>query len=184
MNTKLRTVSLPGERSVGRGFVLPCRAAELRGALRHSHLQNRFLTWLPGSPDLVRRTYGEDSPARQQMEQALKELGTLIEDPAAGFSPVPLLESLPPLRGLPDRIRENIIAAMLTAYTNSFDPETRAAELCAASSGFLTCLDEFLACAEVSSAVCEGLRAAAQGLYQEISKLPKGIWLWPEEEQK
>lgn len=164
-------------------FVLSCRAAEIRGMIRHSHLQNRFLTWLPSSPDLIRRTYEHGSPARVEFDAALKELTESLGNNDAGFSPIGLLDELTPLRRLSQGGRESMKAAMTRSYASSFHPTTRTAALSAASTEFGSVLDQFLADGGEADALVDGLRAAAERLYQEISALPKGVWLWPEREE-
>jgi hypothetical protein len=162
------------------GFILPCRAAELRGILRHSHLQNRFLTWLPDSPDLVQRTYASGTQARTELDAALDELGTLLADPSSGFCPVVLMDRLGPLRNLPESARKDLGKVMVASYTKHFAPARRAKAFGKTREAFVTALKSLLATAEPSSATCEKLKIAARGLYKEISKLPKGLWLWPE----
>ena len=166
------------------GFILPCRAAELRGILRHSHLQNRFLTWLPDSPDLVQRTYASGTQARTELDAALDELGTLLADSSSGFSPVMLMDRLCPLRNLPECDRIDLKKAMVASYNEHFAPTLRAIAFSKARDTFVVALDELLTTAETSPDTCEILKSAAGNLYTEISKLPKGLWLWPGEESK
>lgn len=163
-------------------FVLSCRAAELRGLIRHSHLQNRFQASLPDQADDLRAVYGGSSKNLADFTGLLDELISCLKDREDGFCAVSLLETLTPLRTLPGSARSQLRKAIVECYAGEFHPANRARALRTSADSLVARLTAFLDAEDATSEEVGLLRDAAVDLYHLITDLPKGIWLWPQTE--
>lgn len=160
-------------------FVLPCRAATLRGLIRHSHLQNRFLASLPDKADDLRVVYGLESKNLAEFTELLDEMISCLQDEKDGFSAVSLVETLTPLRSLPESARGQLRQAITNTYRAEFQPSNRAVALRSSADLLIGRLKDFLDGEDSDPREVELLRDASVDLYHLITNLPKGIWLWP-----
>ena len=166
-----------------RRFTLPCRAATVRGIIRHSHLGNRFLSALPNNPDNLRTIYPPGSKGKLEFLELTDELLSCLEDPMGGFCAAGLVDTLPAFRELSDDGKKQLKKDIVSAYAEQFQPVSRAAALQAARATLLERLDAFLAKDHVTRAEVDRLREAALALDDLMLDLPRGIWLWPQQEE-
>lgn len=163
-------------------FTLPCRAGEVRGILRHSHLDNRFLTMLPRDADDLRDCYSAEKPDLRQFKGLLDELIECLRDVEDGFCAAGLVDTLTPLKTLPREGRAKLKAAIVGVYQKEFRPVERAEDLHQAADDVITKLERLLAAKKPKVADGAALREAALMLYNILDQLPRGVWLWPQKE--
>ena len=105
-----------------RRFTLPCRAGELRGVIRHSHLQNRFISALPDKADDLRTIYPKGSKELAEFRELTEELLSCLAEPTGGYCAAGLVDTLPALRELSDDGRKQLKASIASAYAEQFQP--------------------------------------------------------------
>jgi hypothetical protein len=164
-------------------FVLPCRAASIRGQLKHTYLTNTIC--LKTQPEKLRvsMAYEENGiPRHQIIRNQIAELLELIGSPDQGFSPAQLVDQLHPFRQLPDAERRSMKGQIHQQFVKRFDVAARKGRLEQLASQLLAALDAFLAQplsdAKSASAHMEHTQESARTLIRELEDLPKGIWLW------
>ena len=165
-----------------RRFVLPCRAGELLGIIRHSHLQNRFISALPDEADDLRRIYQKGSQALAEFRELTEEFLSCLAEPTGGYCAAGLVDTLPALRELSDDGRKQLKASIASAYAEQFQPMSRAAAIRSAYDTLLKLHGAFFDKVEATPSEIEQLRDGAVALYQLVRDLPRGIWLWPQQE--
>ncbi len=171
----------------GGRFALPCEAASIRGRLKHSHLENRYLRQTQAClPAVLLEIDPQEGLAVHKVTRNM--ISRLLEALDEGFSALPLLDRLGPLVRLPERQKETLRDAIRNKYQEEFNPEGRRSALEEAANKFTTTLDSFLAAndpehlKESDDEEYKGLMRATESLFHELESLPKGmfLWEWPE----
>jgi hypothetical protein len=172
------------------GFVLGCRAAELRGRLRHVYLENTFLLFQsPGSlVEVFEQPVIGGGTWMDECRELGKELVAELRDELRGFCAIPLLDTIGPLRDLSEAEKEALRQRMREDYRTVFQPATKADRLERLLGMLWTRTDVLIEEHRRAGADTDGVRArfsevraAAEELHLFLSTLPKGIWLWPDE---
>jgi hypothetical protein len=164
--------------AVMKNFTLPCRAAHVRGQLKHSYLTNTIcLKTLP--EDLLESMlYLENGvPQHQSLRNQLNELSNLLGDPEQGFSPAQLVDQLTPFQQLPLEKRNEFKQRVHRQFATEFQLPDRKQRLEKLAAQFLAELDAFLSQSSTIAAM-KKVQEAARILIRELESLPKGIWLW------
>lgn len=169
--------------SEGKTFVLPCRASNLRGQLKHSYLTNTIC--LKTQPEKLRVSinYTENGiPRHQVIRNYIAELLSVLGDPDRGFSPAQLLDQLNPFRELAAQDRETMKEKVHRQFAEEFRLGERQRQLEAKSTLFLQTLEFFVtpvaAADQAAKRAMDEVQEAARALIAELESLPKGIWLW------
>lgn len=159
-------------------FTLPCRAAGVRGQLKHSYLTNTVC--LKTQPDRleISMTCEEGGiPRHNIIRNQIHELLELLGNSERGFSPAQLLDQLPPFEELSEKERGLLKAQIHRQFIVDFQLAQRQDLLERTSMSFLAELDAFLSQSATKTGM-EKVQTAARILIGELDKLPKGIWLW------
>jgi len=159
-------------------FALPCRAASLRGQLKHSYLTNTIC--LKTQPDRLAVSMTSDEngiPRHKIIRSHIHELLELLGSPEQGFSPAQLLDQLSPFRELSVNERGSLKEKIHRQFAREFQLAPRKAQFEKTSALFLAELDAFLS-HPLTKVGMEKVQAAARILIGELENLPKGIWLW------
>lgn len=162
-------------------FSLPCRAASVRGQLKHSYLTNTIC--LKTKPDRLKvsMTCEENGNSRHHIiRNQIHELLDLMDNPEEGFSPAQLLDQLPPFYNLTQNKLSLLKAQVHQQYVQDFQMAWRKEKLDKISTRFLAALDSFLS-RPGTIARMEKVHTTALLLIAELETLPKGIWLWKTE---
>lgn len=164
-------------------FILACRAASVRGQLKHTYLTNKVcLKTLP--EDLLESMiYMERGvPQHQEIRNKIAELLDVFSSADKGFSPAQLIDQLSPFRQLPGHEREAMKEQVHRQFADEFRLAERKTRLEQRARDFLGALDFFLtqvnAAASAAKFGMERVQETARGLIRELETLPKGIWLW------
>jgi hypothetical protein len=159
-------------------FTLPCRAASVRGELKHSYLTNSIC--LKTQPDRLKvsMTCEENGiPRHNIIRNQIQELLELMGSSENGFSPAQLLDQLSPFQELSERERDLLKAQIHRQFVENFQLAQRQEQLEKTSATFLSELDAFLL-QPATKAGMEKVQTTARILIGELENLPKGIWLW------
>lgn len=164
------------------GFVLPCRASNIRGQLKHTYLTNKVcLTTLP--EDLMESMLFKEHgiPQNQVIRRLISELLEVMGSMEDGFSPAQLVNQLKPFRELPSENRQILRDKIHRQFVQKFWLDDRRMRLEQASTGFVSALDLFLSEDQTdltaSKAGMDKVQEAARDLIRELETLPKGVWL-------
>jgi hypothetical protein len=164
-------------------FTLPCRAASVRGQLKHTYLTNKVcLKTLP--EDLLESMIYKERgvPQHQEIRNKIAELLDVFGSADKGFSPAQLIDQLSPFRQLPGHEREAMKEQVHRQFADEFRLAERKTRLEQRARDFLGALDFFLtqvnAAATAAKLGMERVQEAARSMIRELESLPKGIWLW------
>lgn len=159
-------------------FTLPCRAANVRGQLKHSYLTNTIC--LKTQPDRLEVSMACEEngiPRHQIIRNQIRELLELMDSSERGFSPAQLLDQLLPFRELSKSERDSLKAQVHRQFAEDFQLARRKERLKNISAIFLAELDAFLS-HPLTKVGMEKVQSTARILIGELENLPKGIWLW------
>jgi hypothetical protein len=163
--------------------LLSCRAASVRGELKHTYLTNKVcLKTLP--EDLLESMlYKEDGiPQHEVIRKKIGELIELMDSPEHGFSPAQLVDRLQSFRDFPNEERLSAKHSVHQNFVAQFELAKRKSQVEALAGEFLGVLAAFVASpvsvVKSAKAQMECVQASARGLIRELESLPKGIWLW------
>jgi hypothetical protein len=167
------------------GFILSCRAGELRGKLKHSYLENTLLLINhPGDLLEALEQFQGERTRRDEIEVLFNQLLEILDSADSGFSPAQLVDRLAPFQLLSDKDQLQCRARLHEYYRSEFEPEKVRARIEAVGKKFFEALDEFIHNARMDSLSAAtllsmgALRDLSVRLSGEVAKLPKGIWLW------
>lgn len=166
-----------------RTFMLPCRASNLRGQLKHTYLTNKVcLNTLP--EDLLESMLEHERgvPQHQVIREKIAELLDALESRENGFSPAQLVDQLNVFRQMPTAEREAMKQRIHQQFAAAFRLTERKSRLAKKAQEFLATLDSFLSQGKAAAAVAKAsmgrVQETAAALILELEGLPKGIWLW------
>ena len=163
--------------------LLSCRAASVRGELKHTYLTNKVcLKTLP--EDLLESMLYKERgiPQHEFIRNKIGELIELMDSPEYGFSPAQLVDQLWSFRDFSIEERLSAKRSVHQKFVAQFELAKRKSQVVALAGEFLGVLDAFMASpvAGVKSpkAQMECVQESARALIRELESLPKGIWLW------
>lgn len=166
-------------------FALPCKAANLRGQLKHKYLTNTVA--LKAGPEQLHQSmlYEEEGVARHLIIcRRLEELAEAMSALVGSFSPAQLLDKLGPFMTEPPEILASLKDAVHRQFAREFDLANRTTRLHQKSNRFVGLLHRFLDGGMVNLVSAEiktrEVQEAARDLIRELGTLPEGIWLWSE----
>lgn len=164
-------------------FALPCKAASLRGKLKHSYLENAVCLPTLAEDLSDSLTYKENGVARHQLiRQQIREFAELMDNLEQGFSPAQLVDQLRPFRDLTIEQRSVLKSQIGNRFSEDFQLADRKKKLGLAAGEFLEDLDVFLRTPpeNANSAQSRMLKVqdSARSVIRELETMPKGIWLW------
>lgn len=167
----------------GKTFVLPCRASNLRGQLKHTYLTNKVcLNTLP--EDLLESMLEQERgvPQHEIIREKVAELLNALDSADHGFSPAQLVDQLFAFRQMSDTERSVMKQRIHQQFAVEFRLTERQSRLGQMAQTFMAALDLFLSqtksAADAAKASMNRVQEAAAALILELEELPKGIWLW------
>jgi hypothetical protein len=164
-------------------FALPCRAASVRGELKHTYLTNKVcLKTLP--EDLLESMLYKERgiPQHEIIRNKINELIELMDSPEDGFSPAQLMDQLRSFRVFSIEERLSAKHSVHQQFVAQFELAKRKKQFEKLAAVFLGALDALIATpasvVNTAKAQMECVQESARALIRELESLPKGIWLW------
>ena|SRR5450759_774667 len=152
---------------------IACRAADARGQLKHTFLDNTILSL---NEELLRLHLRENPTFVGSMDAIAEEL---TESLVADYNPAGLVDRLSPLTTLSETERGRLRDALGQRYVKVFSPADRRHRLAAAWQSLHSALRRWELCdpEEPSAEAFASLQRRAQEYRAELSHLPQGVWL-------
>ena len=160
-------------------FVLPCRAASIRGQLKHTYLTNKICLKTLAEDLYDSMLFKERGvPQHDIIRNLIAELLNAIDSVDRGYSPSQLLDQLTPFRDVAADIRAKMKEKVHQQFIRDFALAARRMRLEKVAKEFLATLDHFLSQDQPAKSSMENVQEMARALIRELESLPKGIWLW------
>jgi hypothetical protein len=150
---------------------IPCIAAEIRGQLKHSVIENTILQL---SEPLLRLHLAENGEFVKDMASSAAELIARLTD---DYDPANLIGRIAAFDEVSEIERSRLKRRIHKRYLQNFDPALRKKRLKAAWDGFAKALKKWIATTAPTEQVFSALRVRANELHKELDALPRGVWL-------
>lgn len=150
---------------------IPCIAAEIRGQLKHSFIENTILQL---TEPLLRLHLAENGEFVKDMASGAAELIARLQD---DYDPANLIGRIAAFDEISEIERSQLRKRTHKRYLQNFKPELRKRRLKAAWKGLAEALKEWTATTAPTEQVFSALRVRAIELHKELDALPRGVWL-------